>query len=219
MNRRPIAGIYLAAGQSRRMGTDKLVLPVCGVPLGAIALRAAVQSELDSVTVVTNGRYLEDWIEYASPEQSGRCKLNVVVCEEADRGMAYSLRAGIRSAIESKAEAAVIMLADQPFVASGLINALIETYNSSREKRKPIHYAASSYEGVRRPPVLFAADVFPMLMKLEGDEGARRLLAEGGPLSGESIASSDPALFQDIDTLTQYEFLLAKHDAMPLFHG
>ena len=57
-----VIGIYLAAGDSRRMGTNKLLLDIGGIPLGSLALQAALESKVHQVLVITKRDDRLTWI-------------------------------------------------------------------------------------------------------------------------------------------------------------
>jgi molybdenum cofactor cytidylyltransferase len=92
--------------------------------------------------------------------------------------MSTSLRAGVaavlemESAADAQLEGVAICLGDMPSVDAGILHPLAEALRSAR---KPM--VAPSYRGTRGNPVLFAAALLPALLALEGDRGARDLLA------------------------------------------
>ncbi|ULL19689.1 xanthine dehydrogenase [Paenibacillus sp. H1-7] len=191
-----IAGIYLGAGASRRMGRSKLSIELAaGRRLGGYALDQALQSALNRVVVVTRGGEV-DWL---SPSFGAACtegRLQRAVCFDSDKGMAHSLRCGLQAACEvSEPDAVVVLLADQPLVSAEMINRLIGSY-----KECPgLDYVAAGCLGAPRPPVLFAKSMFDVLRKLEGDEGARSLF--GLPhYSGMIREEAETYRFLDADT-------------------
>lgn len=96
----------------------------------------------------------------------------------------------------------LVLLADQPLVTAGMVNELIR-----RADRSPAAYVAAACQGIARPPVIFDRTLFPELMTIRGDEGARRLLKRI-ELRGESVPFADPAPFYDVDTVEDYRKLL-----------
>ena len=201
MKRNKIVGIYLAAGLSTRMGSDKLRLPLGTMPLGNYALRAALSSDLDHVVIVSwDGE--ADWMDsslYAEPKSR---KWSVVPCSDAHLGQASSLRCGVMAAQEMKAEAIMILLADQPLITPSMINKLLLAYQSHPNSS----FAASRYEGLARPPVLFSKEKFPDLLTLQKDQGARQLIRNDP--SGICLDFTSPHLFMDVDTPDDYRNLL-----------
>jgi molybdenum cofactor cytidylyltransferase len=197
-----IAGIYLAAGRSSRMGCDKLRLPLGGTPLGSMALRAAVRSRLCAVVAVVREQGVPCWADADLLGVPYGSRWSAVHCPDADRGQAHSLRAGLREVRKRHdPDAVMILLADQPFVTARMLDELILSY-----ERRPAAFVASSYLGQRQPPAILSRSLFADLMALSGDEGARRLLRRRDA-DGYSLAFRDPAWFYDVDTAEKYEWL------------
>jgi molybdenum cofactor cytidylyltransferase len=202
-----IIGIYLAAGQSKRMNCDKLLLPFAGVPLGSIALCTALKSQLDHIVIVTSTKDLP-WITPSLSSPAQQQKWSHIPCKESYKGQSYSLRCGLQVAKASKAEAIMILLADQPFISKEMIDQLLTYYKN----HKHFSFIASGYQGIPLPPILFSYSFFPFLSKLQGDEGARQLLRKKSPFTGKVIEFKDAKNFYDIDTEEEYRRL------RPTFH-
>ncbi|WP_018662117.1 nucleotidyltransferase family protein [Heyndrickxia acidiproducens] len=204
MKKDNIIGIYLAAGSSSRMGKNKLALPLKGKPLGSLALTTAVRSKLDHTLVVV--RQAEEPPAWIKTEFSGNSRNNwsFVSCPNAGQGMSSSLKCGVKAALGMEAAALLIMLADQPFIQAGMVNHLIVEFQKRSASGDQIEFVASSFKGEILPPILFAKSIFPLLLKLEGDQGARKLVREGSR-RGVFRAYDDWRLFYDIDTKEDYE--------------
>lgn len=197
-----IVAIYLAAGRSSRMGTNKLSLPFRTFTIGNSSLRTALSSSLEHVFVVTKKEDSLDWIDpslFCSPYSS---RWSQVVCNDAKKGQAHSLKRGILAAMSENPKGIMILLADQPYLSSATINELVTTYINDSVQRD---FVAASYDGIPRPPVIFSPSVIPNLMKLQGDVGARRLLQE---LEGIYVQFPYAQDFYDIDTKEDYERVL-----------
>lgn len=194
MDRPRIVGIYLAAGKSSRMGCNKLELPFGNTFLGSLGLQAAIQSRLDWTIAVTRKGDRLHWLAPFSKKMGWSC----LRCPENAQGQSSSLKVGVRAAIEMEADAVLIMLADQPFITSKLLNQLIKAFAESPK----CAYLARG----KTPPVLLSKSVFPDLLKLKGDLGARGLLAGKWKEDGMEIGGGDDVSAIDIDTAEEYEY-------------
>ena len=160
-----IAAIVLAAGASRRFGAQKLLAPLAGRPLVRWTVENVLEARPDDVIVVL-GRDGER-VREALRGLAVRCVVN----EQWADGMSGSLRAGVL-AVPHVADAVLIALGDQPGVGVDIIVSLMA---ASATGKGPI--VAPSYRGERGNPVLFDAALFPELLTVRGDRGARDLLA------------------------------------------
>lgn len=125
MNQLKIIGVYLAAGKSSRFGSEKLLAPLWQKPLGTYALESAIESRLDRVVVVSKKNDQLQWI----PDRihmSEKCMIKT--CASSDKGLSYSLKCGLLEAEKLKADAIIVILADQPLITSLLLNRLIINY-------------------------------------------------------------------------------------------
>ena len=199
------AGILLAAGGSSRFGAQKLLQPLGGVPLVRIAAERVLAGGVASLAVVL-GR--EATSVRAALEG---LPLRLVLNHRYAAGLAGSIRAGIR-ALPPDAGGALVALGDQPGVRADVVGALLLAF---RRGAGPI--VAPEYAGVRGHPVLFARDVFPDLLRLRGDEGARSLLA-AHPERVHLVPFDFPSP-PDVDTPADYEQLAALDTGGPQAHS
>ncbi|MCC7021403.1 MAG: nucleotidyltransferase family protein [Thermomicrobiales bacterium] len=191
-----IVGIVLAAGSSSRLGRPKQLLPLAGEPLIRQTLRRILASSLDDLVVVV-GHEAE-----AIAATLRDFPVRIVYNPDAAQGQSTSVLAGL-GALPAGAEAALFLLGDQPGIDPAVIDALIAAW---RESRAPI--VAPRYTGGIGNPVLFDRRVFPELMSLQGDAGARpavRAHREAGDLLLVPIAAPAPP---DVDTEADYAALL-----------
>ncbi|MFB5676124.1 NTP transferase domain-containing protein [Paenibacillus terreus] len=199
------AGLVLAAGRSSRMGCDKLALPLAdGSSLAARVLQAALASRLDAILVVGRTKQPPLWLQRAHDAQTAPERIRYIVCPDADKGLAHSLRCGIRAAEAVRSDAALILLGDQPFVKSEHINTLLERFASNRQA----DYIAASDQGKAKPPILLARSLFDRLQSLEGDQGAGALI-NSSMVQGVRI-SMPSHVFLDADTLEDFDFISKK---------
>ena len=174
----PIAGVLLAAGMSTRMGNNKLFVELEGKSLLRRAVETARDAGLLPILVVLGHER-----DRARNELAGLpCQL--VENPDYARGMNTSLRAGI-AAVPESADAAVVMLADMPFVSAAMIRALVERFRSASA---PL--ALSLYDGVIAPPTLYGRALFPEIDALDGDGCGKRIIQQH---RGQAIEVSWPA--------------------------
>lgn len=185
-----VSAVLLAAGSSSRMrGADKLMEDAGGMPLLRRSAEALLAAQVDELVVV-----LRPGDEARRGALEG-LSLRVVENAQAAEGMGASIRTGM-AAISPEAEAALIALADMPEITGDDINALVAAYDAE-EGREIIRAAAP--DGKAGNPVLFGRRFFEPLRGLEGDEGARSLLAANADLVRLTPLKSRAARI-DLDT-------------------
>jgi molybdenum cofactor cytidylyltransferase len=190
-----VGAIILAAGQSSRFraaggsGVTKLIEKLGARPIVRMAAEAALASRARPVVVVTG--HARTSVEAALAGLDVGISFN----REYSSGLASSLRAGL-SAMPDDVAGALVLLGDMPWIEARLIDALIDAFLANERA-----LAAAPTHGDRRGnPVLLGRGLFEAAMRLQGDEGARRLI---GLLSaGElvEIEASDVGAIVDIDT-------------------
>ena len=191
-----VAALILAAGASSRLGRPKQLLDWGGRALVRLAAETALAARLDPIVVVVGGAQAE--VEAALAD----LPLRIVANPDYAAGQSTSLRAGI-AALDPSADAVVVLLGDQPFVTAAIVGRLVAEWQASQA---PI--VAPVYAGQRGNPVLFARAMFPELLAIQGDQGARAVLA-ADPSRIHPVAFDDPRPLADIDTLEDYERLLS----------
>ena len=191
-----IAGIVLAAGLSRRMGQPKLLLDLDGSPVIRRTLERLLGAGLDDLVVVVGPA--AGAIERALAGLPVRLAVN----PEPEAGQAGSVVAGVR-ALRPGTTAVLIALADQPTVPPPVIPRLLEAL---RTTGKPI--AAPAYREGRGNPVLFSASIFPELLVLAGDRGARSVV-ERDP-ERVALVRFDLPMPPDLDTPEDYDRLSSR---------
>ena len=191
-----VAGLLLAAGASTRLGQPKQLLPFAGRPLVRHVVEQALQSRLASLTVVVGF--------HASEVRAAIADLPVSIIENAAyaQGQSTSLRAGLL-ALPRETAAVLVLLVDQPFVDTALIDRLIGLYEETRAL-----IVAPVYGDRRGNPVLFDRKLIPELLTIVGDTGAREVIARCRDHL-VTLALPDDRPFQDIDTWDDYRRLSA----------
>ena len=183
---RGIACIVLAAGRSTRMGAaNKLVADINGKPMVRRVVEAALASQARPVLVVTG--------HMAADVSATLAGLDVTLAANPDyaTGLASSLKAGI-GALPPSCDGALIMLGDMPLIAPEHLDSLIAAFI-------PDAIVVPMHEGGQGNPVLWSSKFFPELLQLDGDAGAKRLIAA----HAEGVRGVDlgtDAIFADIDT-------------------
>jgi molybdenum cofactor cytidylyltransferase len=186
---RNVAAVILAAGRSTRMGgPNKLLAELGGKALVRIVTEQALASKAKDVIVVTG--HQAEQVEQALQG----LKVKFVRNPDFASGLASSVKAGIVAAPEN-ADGAVVCLGDMPLISSDLIDRLIEAFAPDRGNL----IAVPVSDGRRGNPVLWSRRFFNELMTLDGDIGARHLIAKHGEAVAEVPVEGHGA-FLDIDT-------------------
>ena len=191
-----IAAVILAAGQASRFRaaagaegpTTKLIAMLEGNPLIRHAAEAALASRAAPVIVVTG--------HAAQAVRAALDGLPVTFIDNPDHatGIASSVRHGI-AAIPAYCSGALILLGDMPLVSPDVIGRVIAAF----ERDPAAKAVAPTYAGKRGNPVLIGRALFPAVAQLNGDTGARPLLAAAGADVRE-VAFDDEAVAFDVDT-------------------
>jgi molybdenum cofactor cytidylyltransferase len=186
-----IAAILLAAGRSTRMGSaNKLLADVGGKPMVRVAAEAALASRARPVLVVT-GHQVGD-------VQAALAGLDLAFAANPDfaKGLSTSLKAGI-AAVPAACDGALVLLGDMPQIGASHLDRLIEAF-------APGAVVVPVHEGRQGNPVLWPRDFFPELLRLDGDAGAKGLIAAHRAAVRE-VEMGTAAIFADVDTLDELQ--------------
>jgi CTP:molybdopterin cytidylyltransferase MocA len=157
------AGLILAAGAGTRFGAEtKQLAELRGKPLLQHAVDT-MNAALERTVVVLghDADAIRARIDFGGA--------SVVICEDWAQGQGFSLRAGV-AALADTADAVVITLGDQPFITPQVITAALEQLEGFDAVR-------AVYDGAPGHPVVLGPRVLAAVGELEGDAGARELLA------------------------------------------
>jgi molybdenum cofactor cytidylyltransferase len=187
-----VLGVVLAAGRATRMRGSKVVRPVGGRPMVERVVDAALDSRLAG-TVVVVGHEADE----VRAIVGGR-PVRVVHNASFAKGLSTSVHAALRD-IGPDFDAALFLLADQPFVTVALIDRLLESFAATGKL-----IVRPEVDGDPGNPVLFSARLFPELLRETGDRGGRDVVRRH--LDEVClVAVDDPLACLDIDSLEEYE--------------
>jgi molybdenum cofactor cytidylyltransferase len=182
---RGITGILLAAGSSRRFGSNKLVVPLPdGTPL-VLAVVRRLQLVVNAVIVVVHPQ------DQVLPELLATENVQVVICQNADAGMGASLAAGV--AASGDARGWIIVLADMPAIQISTLQRVVQALDNGAVLAAPYH------AGQRGHPVGFRSSVRDELLTLSGEAGAREILTRHAA-AVVRLDVDDAGILLDIDT-------------------
>jgi molybdenum cofactor cytidylyltransferase len=177
--------IVLAAGASRRFGSAKQLAKFRRQPLvtRAIRLAEAVCGE-QSLLVAGNQWSL---VAAACAPLAGYFVVNPDFAE----GLGGSIAAGV-SAVAGSASGILLLMADQPLIDARHLRDMVEAWSKNSQC-----IVVSEFDGIDGPPVIFPASLFPDLVALRGDSGARMVL-QANPARVIRVKCPDAATDVDI---------------------
>jgi len=191
--------VILAAGESARMGEPKQLLAYRGKTLLRHTIDTALSLDGAAVVVVLGA--------HAAQIRAQLDDQRVLVAENPDwrNGMGGSLRTGLSALLAARPDvsAAIFLLCDQPLFSSDALGNLIATH-----ERTGSAIVASEYGGALGVPALFARSMFPELLALKGDVGARQIIrahrdqATGVPFQDGAVDIDTPADYARLGSLT-----------------
>lgn len=194
------AAIVLAAGASTRMAPHHklLIKDRSGRPMIERTVANVLASGARPIIVVTGARDAEIRAALA-----GKPVTFIHAADHAE-GLAASLRAGVR-ALPSNTAAALVVLGDMPLVPGRVLDRLIAAH-APLEGRSII---VPTYKGRSGNPILWDAGLFPEILSLTGDQGARKLLARHAEQMAE-VEVADEGILRDFDTVESLATLPAR---------
>ncbi|MEM0954123.1 MAG: nucleotidyltransferase family protein [Pseudomonadota bacterium] len=172
----------LAAGSSRRFGSDKRCYLLDGEPLLAHCLRAATEAELTVRVCCAPG-------ETSLMQSLAPMPCEAIECNESDRGMGATLAQGIAACADW--DALLVVLGDMAWVRPA-------TYRTMFSALASAEIAQPCTGGRPGQPVGFRASFYPELMQLHADTGGRELLQKYRDVL-VSVEVGDPGIHRDLD--------------------
>ena len=180
--------IYLAAGNSRRFGENKLLYCFDGKPLyryGLDMLQEVCRKREDCMLYVVS--QYEEILQYASEQ-----KIMAVNSPQSKEGMSYTIKAAIKALENIQEEDFLIfVVADQPYLKAETLECLLDRATGDVET------ISLSYRGTPGNPAVFAACLIPELLGLKGDEGGRKVIRNHTCIYVEAAEEKE---LRDVDT-------------------
>lgn len=195
-----ICVILLAAGQSRRMGSNKLLLPLDGKPVITLIVDELLRSPADQVMVVVNSE--------SSPIRqalAGRL-VHWTVNSDPSREMLVSIRCGLR-ALPPQAEAALVVLGDQPGLKAEIVARLIQTFRNFGHG-----LIVPAWQGKRGHPCLIARPYWDEILNSHAGQGMRGLL-QAHAQEVCVLPVDTPNVLEDMDYPEDYQRLSARYQS------
>ena len=192
-----IGAVVLAAGESKRMGVPKLLLPYRGATIIEAVLDAVTASGADVTLVVLGAN------RTAIREKIRRFPVSVAVNTRFREGMLSSIQTGI-SALPRRCRAALVVLGDQPDLPTSVIDGLINAWNGGRKG-----IVVPVFEGRRGHPLLLDLKYRREIDRLKPETGLRGLLA-AHPGDILEVGLPEAAILVDIDTPEDYRQAISR---------
>jgi molybdenum cofactor cytidylyltransferase len=187
-----VSVVLLGAGESKRMGRNKLSLPWGKKTVFEHCLKTFLLSKVSEVIVVLNpkAKGLTGHIEER--------KVRVVSNPHYKKGMSTSIRRGIR-AVHPNTRGILIALGDQPLLKTKTINALIDAFSKGSGE-----IIVPAFRGVWGHPVIFHRRFEKELLRLKGDVGGRSIIGRHLKQTWVARVKSE-GVIKDIDTWKDYK--------------
>jgi molybdenum cofactor cytidylyltransferase len=186
-----ISAVLLGAGESKRMGVNKLSLPWGRKTVLEHCFKTLLRSKAQEVVIVLSHRNKEIKNLFQGP------KVKIVVNPYSKRGMSTSIRKGLE-AIHPRSDGILIALGDQPNLKTRTINALILAFDQGKEG-----IIIPSFQGRRGHPVIFHWRYRKELLNLKGDVGGRSIIKRH-PEDIRVVPVKSEGVVKDIDTWQDY---------------
>ncbi|MDO8715419.1 MAG: nucleotidyltransferase family protein [Dehalococcoidales bacterium] len=187
-----ISAILLAAGEAKRMGKPKQLMPLGEKSILEHSLDNLLASRVNEIIVVVGCE-----AEAVAKKVAAR-PVRIAVNPDYKQGMSTSLVKGL-DLVSDGAKAVMVFLADQPFIGSHVINQLIDDFANHKKG-----IAVPVYKGKRGHPIIFAIKYGGELSKLTGDAGAKAILKKH-PEDVLEVDTGSEDIHRDIDDMKSYE--------------
>lgn len=187
-----ITALVLAAGRSKRMGRNKLLLPLEGRPMIQHTLDALQGCRLAGITLVSGHQSLR--LRDQLQNHPLYNQLQIVNNPDYGSGLASSLRQGLKQ-LPAGHGGLLLLLGDMPMLSPALVQKLLARFHELNGEKIII----PCYRGQRGHPRVWPAPLVPMMSLAQGDRGADFLIRQN-PAWIEELELDDPAVIRDFDT-------------------
>ena len=187
-----MSSILLAAGESKRMGKPKELMPFGQSSIVEQTIDNLLGSAVNEVIVVI-GHRAEEVIRLIATRP-----VKLAVNPNYEQGMSTSIIAGL-NLVDSQAQAIMLALGDQPAIDRQTINRLIKAFYTHDKG-----IAIPTYQGRRGHPIIFAVKYKEKLLELKGDIGGRQIVKDH-PDDILEVAVNSESILTDIDTISDYQ--------------
>lgn len=198
MDKRPTAGIILAAGMSTRFGRLKQLHEINDSTILSMVVDAAVRSDLDKVVLVLG--HEADAVAASLGERIVNSRILKTFNDRYREGMSTSLQRGLME-IRDEYPSIMVLMGDQPLLGHEVINLVLEKFRSTDKG-----ICVPVYRGTRGLPVCFTERFYNDILTVKGDMGAREVI-KNNPTDISTLEMDDPNPFMDIDEEADLERL------------
>jgi molybdenum cofactor cytidylyltransferase len=187
-----ITGIILAAGESKRMGKPKMLLPFGESTILETVIASARDTQLHNVRVVLGSGREEIEKKIHDPG------IRIVSNPDYKKGMLSSVQCGLRE-IGPGISAVMILLGDQPMIGKAVIERMIKAYRTTEKS-----ILVATFNGKRGHPLLFHASYIPEILAFPSGSSLKSLLTKHSGQVQE-VETGEPGILRDIDTEKEYQ--------------
>jgi len=210
MDKKPTAGIILAAGTSTRFGSLKHMFRVGEKTILSMVIDASVKSNLDRIVLVLG--YRSDTIMTAIDNHLQNPKIRTVINTRYQDGMSSSLQCGMME-IKDEFPSVMIILGDHPLLDTNTINILLDRFRSSDKA-----ICVPAYKGKRGLPVCFGNRFYADIMNITGDIGARHIIQKN-PEQVLTVEVDNPDCLFDVDNDDDVAQLISRFEEKKSYEG
>ena len=187
-----VYAVVAAAGRSRRMGTQKLLLPFGGTTVLGRVVKSLLAAPVSGVVVVVSAE--GDDVAAEATRAGGGTTIN----PDGDGDMLSSIRCGLR-ALPPDCDAALVALGDQPTLRAAVVSEMVGVLSS-----RPDAIVVPACDGVRGHPLLVPSKWFDDVLARYDETGLRGLLSEH-PDAVVELAVADGRILEDMDDPDAYQ--------------